>query len=113
MLIATLVLAFVSFVAFVNYILNPATWSLVLLFSSAGLGLILFVIDWLSKQRHDKAKKDQAEAFDALSASHADQEVEEEAALKKSGTRSHSREFPGIGKTTSDPGSPNEQPPAP
>ncbi|MGX1739755.1 hypothetical protein ACWIB8_11430 [Corynebacterium flavescens] len=107
MLIATLVLAFVSFVAFVNYILNPATWSLVLLFVTAGLGLVLFVIDWTSKQRQDNAKKAQAEAFEAVSGTHEEEEPE-----RHRSSRSHSREFPGFGKTTSDSGEPGPTSPS-
>ncbi|MDN6100584.1 hypothetical protein ACTXN7_11000 [Corynebacterium flavescens] len=107
MLIATLVLAFVSFVAFVNYILNPATWSLVVLFVTAGLGLILFVIDWTSKQRQDKAKKAQVEAFEAVSGTHEEEEPEHHPS-----SRSHSREFPGIGKTTSGSGEPGPNSPS-
>ena len=45
MLIGALVLAFVAFLAFVNYILTAADWSLYLLFISAGVGIILFIVD--------------------------------------------------------------------
>ncbi|MEX3516239.1 hypothetical protein VVR26_02085 [Corynebacterium camporealensis] len=54
MLNAALVLAFVAFVAFVFYILNAATWMLVIVFISAGLGIVLFIIDSVSKMRRGK-----------------------------------------------------------
>ncbi|AJI79325.1 MULTISPECIES: hypothetical protein [Corynebacterium] len=56
MLIGALVLAFVAFVAFVNYILTAADWSLYLLFASAGVGIVLFVADTVLKLRrkHDE-----------------------------------------------------------
>lgn len=63
MLIAALVLAFVAFVAFVNYILSASDWSLYLLYGAAGAGLILFVLDWLSKRRRDRSACEQAEAY--------------------------------------------------
>ena len=56
MLIGALVLAFVAFVAFVNYILTAADWSLYLLFASAGVSIVLFVADTVLKLRrkHDE-----------------------------------------------------------
>lgn len=51
MLIAALVLALVAFIAFVNYILSAATWSLIVVFIAAGLGLVLFAIDWYKKSK--------------------------------------------------------------
>ena len=50
MLIAALVLALVAFIAFVNYILSAATWSLVIVFVAAAAGLVLFIIDWYQSQ---------------------------------------------------------------
>ena len=56
MLIGALVLAFVAFVAFVNYILTAADWSLYLLFVAAGVGMVLFIADTVLKLRrkHDE-----------------------------------------------------------
>lgn len=56
MLIGALVLAFVAFVAFVNYILTAADWSLYLLFVAAGVGIVLFIADTVLKLRrkHDE-----------------------------------------------------------
>ncbi|QRP61379.1 hypothetical protein [Corynebacterium minutissimum] len=56
MLIGALVLAFVAFLAFVNYILTAADWSLYLLFISAGVGIILFIVDTVVKirRKHDE-----------------------------------------------------------
>ena len=56
MLIGALVLAFVAFVALVNYILTAADWSLYLLFVAAGVGIVLFVADTVVKMRrkHDE-----------------------------------------------------------
>ena len=51
MLIAALVLALVAFIAFVNYILSAATWSLIVVFVAAGAGLVLFAIDWYKKSK--------------------------------------------------------------
>ncbi|MFH0410906.1 hypothetical protein ACG98H_02175 [Corynebacterium sp. L4756] len=51
MLVAALVLALVAFIAFVNYILSAATWSLILVFLAAGAGIILFIIDWYQKSK--------------------------------------------------------------
>lgn len=51
MLIAALVLALVAFIAFVNYILSVATWSLVIVFVAAAAGLLLFIIDWYQKSK--------------------------------------------------------------
>ncbi|MBE7364091.1 hypothetical protein INS43_02650 [Corynebacterium aurimucosum] len=56
MLIGALLLAFVAFLAFVNYILSAAEWSLYLLFASAGVGIVLFLADTVIKLRrkHDE-----------------------------------------------------------
>ena len=51
MLIAALVLALIAFIAFVNYILSAATWSLILVFMAAGAGLVLFFLDWYKKSK--------------------------------------------------------------
>ena len=51
MLIGALLLAFVAFLAFVNYILTAAEWSLYVLFASAGVGIVLFVADTVIKLR--------------------------------------------------------------
>lgn len=51
MLVAALVLALVAFIAFVNYILSAATWSLIVVFVAAGAGLALFAIDWYKKSK--------------------------------------------------------------
>lgn len=51
MLIAALVLALIAFIAFVNYILSAATWSLILVFTAAGAGLVLFFLDWYKKSK--------------------------------------------------------------
>lgn len=56
MLIGALLLAFAAFLAFVNYILTAAEWSLYLLFASAGVGIVLFIADTVIKirRRHDE-----------------------------------------------------------
>ncbi|WP_408931177.1 hypothetical protein ACKFRM_07215 [Corynebacterium sp. YSMAA1_1_D6] len=56
LLIGALILAFVAFVALVNYILTAADWSLYLLFAAAGVGIVLFVADTVVKMRrkHDE-----------------------------------------------------------
>ncbi|MDK6812519.1 hypothetical protein QP363_00685 [Corynebacterium sp. UMB6689] len=56
MLIGALLLAFVAFLAFVNYILTATEWSLYLLFASAGVGIVLFIADTVIKirRRHDE-----------------------------------------------------------
>ena len=51
MLIAALVLALIAFIAFVNYILSAATWSLTLVFVAACAGLVLFFLDWYKKSK--------------------------------------------------------------
>lgn len=52
MLVAALVLALVAFIAFVNYILSAATWSLIVVFVKAfKAGLVLFAIDWYKKSK--------------------------------------------------------------
>ena len=60
MLVAALVLAFVAFLALVNFILTAADWSLYLLFASAGLGMVLFVIDGLRKRKPDFAQDEES-----------------------------------------------------
>lgn len=54
MLIAALVLAFIAFIAFVNYLLSAATWSLVVVFVAAAAGIILVLIDAFAKHRGDR-----------------------------------------------------------
>ncbi|MGV0326243.1 hypothetical protein [Corynebacterium confusum] len=54
MLIAALVLAFIAFIAFVNYLLSAATWSLVVVFVAAAAGIILVIIDAFAKHRGDR-----------------------------------------------------------
>ena len=51
MLIAAVVLALIAFVAFVNYILSAAIWSLIVVFVAAGAGLVLFFLDWYKKSK--------------------------------------------------------------
>lgn len=53
MLVAALVLAFVAFLALVNFVLTSADWSLYLLFAAAGLGMVLFIIDGFRKRKPD------------------------------------------------------------
>lgn len=53
MLVAALVLAFVAFLALVNFVLTSADWSLYLLFAAAGLGMALFIIDGFRKRKPD------------------------------------------------------------
>lgn len=49
MMIAVLVLAFIAFVAFVNFIISAQDWSLYVVFIAAGLGLVLWLVDWVRR----------------------------------------------------------------
>ena len=47
MLVAALACAFLAFIALVYYIQTASVVALVSLFVAAGLGLVLFVADWI------------------------------------------------------------------
>ena len=66
MLVAALVLALVAFVALVNFVISGADWSLYIVFATAGLGLVCFILDWAHKHRSDKARAAQHLEQDSL-----------------------------------------------
>lgn len=65
MLVAALVLAFLAFLALVNFVLTSADWSLYLLFAAAGLGMVLFIIDGFRKRKPDLAQDEEAGEYPA------------------------------------------------